>query len=71
MLNLSLLNAKTASDLNFMQRVWEIVVQHYPIILGGVEKTLLVAVIGTVIGLIIGVLVGILRTLGSSKHLTT
>ena len=68
MINLSLLNATSTNNLNFMQRVWSIVVQHYPIILGGVGKTLLVAVIGTVVGLIIGVLVGVLRTYPLSKN---
>ena len=54
-------------DMSFFDWVLKIWANNWPMLMRGVENTLLISLIGTVVGLGIGILLGIIRTIPITK----
>ncbi len=50
-------------SIDFIERMWNILVNNWPNYVSGTQNTLLISLTGTVIGLVIGLLIGIVRTI--------
>ena len=54
--------------MEFLNEVWEIVVDYRSLLFSGLGYTMLIALTGTIFGLVIGILTGIVRTIPTSKN---